>query len=268
MDSMPHTDTHNSPRCCTARCEYSERDLSDFHIVLLHEDPKIKDVFPAAIMEMFECLSKVRGVGCDWTAGPPASGSAGCVLVAYSGLGGCAFCGHNQSEEGFTHGAPPTCRQQPLANESQKNTQEPPRSVNDPLFMDKAVVIGTSVAGIGPTCRGFPWCRPRYNRQPPVPHMMLTWKARMMKCMGLPTDLVAKTERPYLLFINRPLDTGRGFLNLDKIVTHVRVRAGSRVQGELPHPLSTVPPPAPHAHAHGVDAALVAVARADQPPAV
>lgn len=96
----------------------------------------------------------------------------------------------------------------------------------DPYFSDKVVIIHKAVAGIGPTCRGFPWCRPRYYRQPPLPQMMLTWKTRMMDCFGLPNSLTARADKPYLLFINRPKATGRAFLNLPEIVQHVRVWRG------------------------------------------
>jgi len=32
---------------------------------------------------------------------------------------------------------------------------------NDIFFKDHVVVVGTLLAGIGPTCRGYPWCRPQ-----------------------------------------------------------------------------------------------------------
>ena len=32
---------------------------------------------------------------------------------------------------------------------------------NDIFFKDYVVVVGTLLAGIGPTCRGYPWCRPQ-----------------------------------------------------------------------------------------------------------
>ena len=39
--------------------------------------------------------------------------------------------------------------------------QRAPMLVNDIFFKDHVVVVGTLLAGIGPTCRGFPWCRPQ-----------------------------------------------------------------------------------------------------------
>ena len=32
---------------------------------------------------------------------------------------------------------------------------------NDIFFKDHVVIVGTLLAGIGPTCRGYPWCRPQ-----------------------------------------------------------------------------------------------------------
>lgn len=32
---------------------------------------------------------------------------------------------------------------------------------NDVFFKNHVVIIDTLLAGIGPTCRGYPWCRPQ-----------------------------------------------------------------------------------------------------------
>lgn len=39
--------------------------------------------------------------------------------------------------------------------------QHPMRQTDDLIFKDRVVVIKTALIGVGPTCRGFPWCRPK-----------------------------------------------------------------------------------------------------------
>ena len=39
--------------------------------------------------------------------------------------------------------------------------QHPMRQTDELIFKDRVVVIKTALIGIGPTCRGFPWCRPK-----------------------------------------------------------------------------------------------------------
>eukprot|EP00887_Chlorella_sp_A99_P002489 scaffold10.g2489.t1 len=65
-------------------------------------------------------------------------------------------------------------------------TKYPLLRINDGRLNHTAAVIGKTVAGIGPVCRGFPWCRPRYNRQGPPPSVVRHWKKRMHECLDLP----------------------------------------------------------------------------------
>ena len=58
--------------------------------------------------------------------------------------------------------------------------------------------------------------------------MVLSWKQRMMQCVRLPDDHVAPAVNPNVLIINRPVNQGRGFLNIAETVSSIAVR---------PHPL-------------------------------
>ena len=40
------------------------------------------------------------------------------------------------------------------------------RQTDELVFRDRVVLIRTALAGIGPTCRGFPWCRPKCALNP------------------------------------------------------------------------------------------------------
>lgn len=75
-------------------------------------------------------------------------------------------------------------------------------------------------------CRGFPWCRPRWGRSPITGPMVLSWKQRMMGCVNLPHDPVAPALKPNVLIINRPVNKGRGFLNIAETVTSLKVCIG------------------------------------------
>ena len=44
---------------------------------------------------------------------------------------------------------------------SEGGMQHPLRQTDELIFKDRVVVIRTALFGIGPTCRGFPWCRPK-----------------------------------------------------------------------------------------------------------
>ncbi|KAK9844471.1 hypothetical protein WJX74_002909 [Apatococcus lobatus] len=101
-------------------------------------------------------------------------------------------------------------------------TKHPLRQANDPAFQGRAIIIRELVAGIGPTCRGFPWCRPRWGRSPITGPMVLSWKQRMMGCVNLPHDPVAPALKPNVLIINRPVNKGRGFLNIAETVTSLK----------------------------------------------
>lgn len=88
------------------------------------------------------------------------------------------------------------------------------------------VLLNRFVAGVGSTCRAFPWCRPRYNRMPPLPGIVLGWKERMHKCLDLPLGRLSNHTHPHIVFINRPLSHGRAFINMEEIV--------ARLQEDLP----------------------------------
>lgn len=88
-----------------------------------------------------------------------------------------------------------------------------------------AVLLRRTVTGVGATCRAFPWCRPRYNRMPPLAGMVRTWKERMHSCLGLPQGRVVNHVRPRVVFINRPLGHGRGFINMDTTLARLQVCA-------------------------------------------
>lgn len=46
-----------------------------------------------------------------------------------------------------------------------------------------------------------------------------------MKCLGLPTRAkVVPSAPPNLVIVNRPLNVGRGFLNVDQLVETLQVR--------------------------------------------
>ncbi|KAL6768805.1 hypothetical protein ACKKBF_B16290 [Auxenochlorella protothecoides x Auxenochlorella symbiontica] len=94
-----------------------------------------------------------------------------------------------------------------------------------------AVVLRRAVAGVGSTCRAFPWCRPRYNRMPPLPGIVRGWKERMHRCLGLPLDRVSNHTHPRIVFINRPLGHGRAFINMEETVQRLQV---SRVARDFP----------------------------------
>ena len=55
--------------------------------------------------------------------------------------------------------------------------------------------------------------------------MVLSWKQRMMGCVNLPHDPVAPALKPNVLIINRPVNKGRGFLNIAETVTSLKVSA-------------------------------------------
>eukprot|EP00891_Asterochloris_glomerata_P001651 jgi/Astpho2/1651/Aster-04087 len=95
--------------------------------------------------------------------------------------------------------------------------------VNDAFFEGHVVVMGTLLAGIGPTCRGYPYCREEFGRNPIVPTMVRTWQERLLQCVKLPTHVVAPADKPNIAIVNRPYDAGRGFLNLDEVAAHIEL---------------------------------------------
>ena len=54
--------------------------------------------------------------------------------------------------------------------------------------------------------------------------MVLSWKQRMMGCVNLPHDPVAPALKPNVLIINRPVNKGRGFLNIAETVSSLKVK--------------------------------------------
>ncbi|KFM28142.1 hypothetical protein F751_5253 [Auxenochlorella protothecoides] len=95
-----------------------------------------------------------------------------------------------------------------------------------------AVVLRRAVAGVGSTCRAFPWCRPRYNRMPPLPGIVRGWKERMHRCLGLPLDRVSNHTHPRIVFINRPLGHGRAFINMEETVQRLQVSRVATLEDE------------------------------------
>lgn len=89
------------------------------------------------------------------------------------------------------------------------------------------VLLHRLVAGVGSTCRAFPWCRLRYNRTPPLPGIVLGWKERMHRCLGLPLRRLSNHTHPRVLFVNRPLAHGRAFINMEETL--------ARLREDLPH---------------------------------
>ncbi|KDD72557.1 hypothetical protein H632_c3193p0, partial [Helicosporidium sp. ATCC 50920] len=94
--------------------------------------------------------------------------------------------------------------------------------MDDERLDHSALLLRRVVAGVGPTCRGFPWCRPEHRRFPPRGEVVRLWKKRMHQCLGLDPDPVARHESPRVLFVTRPLGHGRGFVHLDWIVAKLR----------------------------------------------
>lgn len=92
-------------------------------------------------------------------------------------------------------------------------TDHPVLRMNDGSIRGKAILIKHLVAGVGPSCRGFPWCRARFLRVGPSPLMMAGWKERVQQCVGLPSGLEVNPKTPNVVIINRPLQHGRGFIN-------------------------------------------------------
>lgn len=95
---------------------------------------------------------------------------------------------------------------------------------NDIFFKDHVVVVGTLLAGIGPTCRGYPWCRPQWGRSPMVGNMVTTWQQRLLDCTGLPKDVIAPADTINLVVIDRHYSAGRSFLNLPDVISHLQVK--------------------------------------------
>jgi len=97
-------------------------------------------------------------------------------------------------------------------------TKHPMRQTDELFFKDRVVVIRTALFGIGPTCRGFPWCRPNYGRGPIPGVQVVKWRTRIMRCLDLPTRARVFPRHPNLVIVDRPLVVGRGFLNRQQIV--------------------------------------------------
>lgn len=95
---------------------------------------------------------------------------------------------------------------------------------SDIFFKDHVVVVGTLLAGIGPTCRGYPWCRPQFGRSPMVGNMVTTWQERMLDCTGLPKNVIAPADTINLVVIDRHYSAGRSFLNLPDVISHLQVK--------------------------------------------
>ncbi|KAK9814303.1 hypothetical protein WJX72_003660 [[Myrmecia] bisecta] len=101
------------------------------------------------------------------------------------------------------------------------------RLTNDPIFDNKVLVINHMMAGIGPECRGFPWCRASYGRNPLPAHLVVSWKEYLSQCIGLPSDLVAPVSHPNVVIVNRPYQVGRGFLNIQEAVQLLKANISS-----------------------------------------
>ncbi|KAL3143320.1 hypothetical protein ABBQ38_002159 [Trebouxia sp. C0009 RCD-2024] len=95
---------------------------------------------------------------------------------------------------------------------------------NDIFFKDHVVVVGTLLAGIGPTCRGYPWCRPQWGRSPMVGNMVTTWQERMLDCTGMPRNVIAPADTINVAVIDRHYSAGRSFLNLPDVISHLQAR--------------------------------------------
>ena len=48
----------------------------------------------------------------------------------------------------------------------------------------QVVIIRKSIAGIGPDCRAFHWCREHYQRTPMSKEHMISFRKRLGDCLG------------------------------------------------------------------------------------
>lgn len=60
-----------------------------------------------------------------------------------------------------------------------------------------------------------------------------------MKCLNLPTKATVYPKQPYLVIVNRPPSVGRSFLNIEKLVTLLKV---SSDREDFPTDLSSCTP--------------------------
>lgn len=102
-------------------------------------------------------------------------------------------------------------------------SQQPLLRANDRRLNHTAVVIDKMVAGVGAHCRGFPWCRPRYNKVPLLATMVSSWRKRITECTGLPAPSAADGTNPDIVLINRPLSHGRAYTNAVEVAKQLAI---------------------------------------------
>ena len=60
--------------------------------------------------------------------------------------------------------------------------------------------------------------------------MAMSWQKRLLTCTGLSQSLLAPITEPNIVIINRPYDTGRGFLNIAEVAFTVQVSYTAELQ--------------------------------------
>ena len=65
------------------------------------------------------------------------------------------------------------------------------------------------------------WCR--FGRSSIPSPMVLSWKQRIMACVGLPASNIAPTQPVNVVLVKRPYYAGRGFLNAPDAVATMKV---------------------------------------------
>lgn len=171
------------------RCSFSSRDR-DVHILLPHNEDDMLAVLPSAAREMFQCFTKVNLGSLSFIAALVMK--IECELTKFllkslfhcntegSDLPQCwykSWCGSERwvnqlktSNEWFSCPRSWWLIYDPLITRwdswsSLLNVmQHPMRQTDELIFKDRVVVLKTALIGVGPTCRGFPWCRPKYVR--------------------------------------------------------------------------------------------------------
>jgi hypothetical protein len=96
-------------------------------------------------------------------------------------------------------------------------SQMPLLRANDRRLNHTIVLVNKMVAGVGPHCRGFPWCRARFSKAPVLPAVIETWRKRAAQCARLPEVKKADPDQPDIVIINRPLAHGRSFINAEEV---------------------------------------------------